>query len=117
SQLKAGTVKLHGDVSSQFFSALLMIAPVIGDVTIKVEGNQISKSYIDITISMMKEWGVEVENHEYQRYIIKAGQEYSMKEYIIEGDFSAAGYFFAIGALTKSTITLKNMNAESVQGD
>ncbi len=117
SQLKAGTVKLHGDVSSQFFSALLMIAPVIGDLTIEVEGNQISKSYIDITISMMKEWGVEVENHEYQRYVIKGGQSYTMKEYSIEGDFSAAGYFFAIGALTKSTITLKNMNAESVQGD
>lgn len=117
-KLTNGTIRLNGDVSSQFFSALLMIAPVIGDVTIEVEGNQISKSYIDITISMMKEWGVTVENQNYQKYVIKGNnQSYAMKEYVIEGDFSAAGYFFAIGALTQSTITLQNMNAESVQGD
>ncbi len=117
SKLHAGTVTLHGDISSQFFSALLMIAPVIGDLTIAVEGNQISKSYIDITLSMMKEWGVNVENQHYQKYLIKGNQSYEMKEYVIEGDFSAAGYFFAIAALTKSTITLQNMNADSVQGD
>ncbi|CAN5173661.1 hypothetical protein BH09PAT2_BH09PAT2_00740 [soil metagenome] len=108
---------LHGDVSSQYFSALLMIAPVAGGLTIDVEGNQISKSYIDMTIGMMQEWGVIVKNLDYNRYIVAPGQSYKMKEYIVEGDYSGAGYFFAIAALTGSTLTLQNLNSHSSQGD
>lgn len=116
-KLSSGTLKLNGTISSQFLSAILMISPIIEEMVIEIQGSQISKSYIDITLSMMKDWGVTVENQDYKKYIIKSNQSYSKKEYIIEGDFSAAGYFFAIGALTKSTITLKNMNANTVQGD
>ena len=111
------TTRLHGDVSSQYFSALLMIAPTVGGITIEVEGNQISKSYIDMTIEMMKEWGVEVENDKYKQYIVRQGQLYKMKEYIVEGDYSGAGYFFAIAALNKATFTLQNLNPYSAQGD
>lgn len=111
------TTKLHGDVSSQYFSALLMIAPYVNGLTIEVEGNQISKSYIDMTTEMMKEWGIEVENKSYKKYIVRPDQSYVMKEYIVEGDYSGAGYFFAIAALNKTIFTLQNLNPNSAQGD
>ncbi len=109
-------VRMHGDVSSQYFTALLMIAPVIGGITIEVDGNQISKSYIDITLKMMQEWGVTVRNNDYKSYVVPAGQ-YRMQEYIVEGDYSAAGYFAGIAALIGMTITLKNLRQDSTQGD
>ncbi len=109
-------VTMDGGVSSQYFTALLLIAPVIGGLTIDVKGSQISKSYIDITIDMMREWGIEVINESYKRYIVPAG-EYNMKEYTVEGDYSAAGYFAGIAALTGSTVTLENLNRNSKQGD
>ena len=108
---------LDGDVSSQYFSALLMIAPVIGGLTIHVSGNQISKSYIDMTIGMMHEWGVNVKNDQYKTYTIEAGQKYNISEYVVEGDYSGAGYFFAIAALTRITLKLENLNPNSDQGD
>lgn len=117
SDLKPGAAKLNGDISSQYFTALMMIAPKIGDVSIEVIGNQISKSYIDMTIDTMKQFGVGVVNDHYQRYTIAGGQTYNLDEYTVEGDFSGAGYFFAIAALTKSTITLNNLNPSSKQGD
>lgn len=111
------STSLHGDVSSQYFSALLMIAPAVGGLTIHVEGNQISKSYIDMTIDMMKEWGVRVINNDYKQYVIPQNETYQMHEYIVEGDYSGAGYFFAIAALSKSKLTLHNLNPQSAQGD
>jgi len=116
-KLQNGEVYLSGEVSSQFISALLMVAPVTHGLTINVKGNQISKSYIDITISMMRDWGVKVENHDYKKYYVSANQKYKMKSYVIEGDYSAAGYFAAIAALTGSRITIRNLNTKSVQGD
>jgi 3-phosphoshikimate 1-carboxyvinyltransferase len=118
STLSNTITKLNGDVSSQYFSALFMIAPLLQqDVIIEVQGNQISKSYIDMTIDMLKDWDVNVVNENYQTYRIPAHQKYKMTEYIVEGDYSGAGYFFAIAALTQSTITLKNLNPNSKQGD
>ena len=110
------SLRINGNVSSQYFTALLMIAPVVGGLTIEVEGNQISKPYIDITLEMMKKWGVSVQNNEYASYVVPEGQ-YRMDEYIVEGDYSAAGYFAGIAALTGSTITLENLNPNSTQGD
>ena len=116
-KLQNGEVYLSGEVSSQFISALLMISPIVDGVTIQVDGDQISKSYIDITIAMMSDWGVKVENYDYKKYVIPSNQKYIMKNYVIEGDYSAAGYFAAIAALTKSKIRIKNLNPHSVQGD
>lgn len=117
SKLKPGITKMKGDISSQYFSAILMIAPLIGNITIVVLGKQISKPYIDMTIDTMKQFGVKIINQKYKKYIIKKGQKYSTKEYTVEGDFSSAGYFFAIAALTKSTLKLKNLNHKSKQAD
>jgi len=117
SKLLTKQIQMKGDVSSQFFSALFMIAPVIGGLTIHVDGIQISKPYIDMTIDSLKQFGIIVENNNYQTYHIPAGQKYTCETYTVEGDFSSAGYFFAIAALTKSTITLKNLNPDSKQAD
>lgn len=116
-KLTKNATQLHGDISSQYFSALLMVAPLMNGITINVEGNQISKSYIDMTIDMMNDWGVKVMNENYQKYSVAPDQQYAMKEYVVEGDYSGAGYFFAIAALTKSTLTLRNLNPNSKQGD
>src|SRR3990167_10190254 len=115
--LPHGDILIDGRVSSQFLSALLMIAPKIGGVSINVLGDQISKSYIDVTISMMRDWGVKVENYDYKKYVIPSNQKYKMNKYVIEGDYSAAGYFAAIATLTKSKIIIKNLNPNSAQGD
>jgi 3-phosphoshikimate 1-carboxyvinyltransferase len=99
STLSGKSVRLKGDVSSQFCSALLLISPYISKgFTIHTTGPLLSKPYIDMTVHCMREWG-------------------DSKEYSIEGDFSSAGYFFAIAALTKSTITVENLNPTSFQAD
>lgn len=113
--LKEGTVKIKGGISSQFFSALLMVAPLVG-IRIKVLGEQISKPYIDMTIDTMEKFGVNVVNKNYNEYIIDR-QSYKPVTYLIEGDYSSAGYFFAIAALTKSKIIVKSLNPDSKQAD
>lgn len=109
-------VTIDATVSSQFISALLLIAPLLNGLTIHLIGEPISKAYIDMTISMMKEWGVHVVKTA-DGYEVASGQHYQKKQYVIEGDFSSAGYFFAIAALTQSTITFRNLNPNSAQAD
>lgn len=116
-KLHPGTVRMNGGVSSQYFSAILMIIPQVGDVTIEVIGEQISKPYIDMTIDSMSRFGVAAANYKYERYQVLAGQVYQGTEYSVEGDVSSASYFAAIAVLTKSKITLTNMNPQSVQAD
>lgn len=116
-KLTTNKTLLHGDISSQFFSSLMMIAPVMGGLEIDVIGKQISRPYIDMTIDLMNYFGVEVKNEDYKKYIIEPGQEYLKRDYEVEGDYSSAGYFLAIAALKKSTLTLKNLNKNSKQAD
>lgn len=117
SNLNPGTIKITGYISSQYISAILMIAPLVGDLTIEVTGEQISKPYIDMTIDIMKHFGVTVENENYGKYVIPGNQKYGIKKYLVEGDLSSAAYFLAIAALTKSTLTLRNINPDSKQAD
>lgn len=115
-KLNPGTIKIQGSISSQYISALLMIAPLIGGIKIEILGKQISTPYIDMTIDAMEKFGVKIINKEYKAYSI-APQKYIAKQYLVEGDLSSAGYFLAIAVLTKSTITLKNINPNSKQAD
>jgi len=115
--LKSGTVILDGSESSQYLSALLMIAPLVGDLSIEVTGGLISKPYADMTIEAMKEFGVRAVNDNYEKYGVDGGQSYTCSQYDVEGDVSSASYFFAVAALTGSTLTLENMNPESLQAD
>lgn len=117
SKLHSGNIKTKGSTSSQYLSAILMIAPLVGNISIQVTGNQTSKPYIDMTIDIMKYFGVKILNENYRKYTISAGQKYSAKKYLVEGDLSSAGYFAAIAVLTKSTITLKNINPKTKQAD
>lgn len=116
-KLTSNYTRLHGDISSQFFSALLMIAPVIGRLEIDVMGNQISKPYIDMTIDLMEYFGVKVINENYNKYIVEPGQKYLKRDYIVEADYSSAGYFLAIAALKKAELKLKNLTPNSKQAD
>lgn len=118
SKLRGGTCKIKGNKSSQYFSALLMIAPYASkNVTIKVIGNLTSKPYINQTIETMKNFGVNVRNKNYKEFKIKANQTYKSCTYEIEPDASSATYFGAIAALTQSEITIENLNPKSTQAD
>lgn len=117
SNLNSGVTKLAGDISSQYFSALLIISPLINGLTIEVIGNQISKPYIEMTIDMMKLFGVHVENENFKKYQVSPNQRYAISAYTVEGDFSSAGYFFALATLTGSELILKNLNPYSKQAD
>ena len=110
-------ISIKGDVSSQYFTSLMMVAPLMKNgLIINVIGEQISKSYIDITIDIMKSFGVSVINNNYKQYIVKHSQ-YQPIEYNIEGDWSSASYFICISALTGKIVKISNLNFNSVQGD
>lgn len=117
--LNGGEVSIKGNISSQFLTALLMAAPLAKeDLTIVVDGELVSKPYIDITLHSMKLFGVEVINDNYQRFIIKAGQTYqSPGEVMVEGDASSASYFLAAAAIAGGTIRVYGVGSDSVQGD
>ncbi|NVK41770.1 MAG: 3-phosphoshikimate 1-carboxyvinyltransferase [Oceanospirillaceae bacterium] len=117
--LNGGTVGIRGNISSQFLTALLMAAPLAqGDLQIDVEGELVSKPYIDITLHTMRSFGVEVENDNYQRFIVRGGQRYrSPGEIMVEGDASSASYFLAAAAIAGGTVRVYGVGADSVQGD
>ena len=116
--LPGGDCRLRGDVSSQFLTALLQVAPyAYRNVRIEIVGDLISRPYIDITQSVMRSFGVEMQNENYQRLSVKAGQRYVGREYIVEADASNASYFLAAAAVTGGTVTLTNLGSQSIQGD
>ncbi len=111
-------VEISGKVSSQFISALLMIAPRLAQgLEINVIGDQVSKSYIDITINIMNHFGVYVKNDNYKKYVIKCQEYQAISEYNIEGDWSSASYFLALAGLINKEIKVNNIRQDSVQGD
>jgi 3-phosphoshikimate 1-carboxyvinyltransferase len=116
--LPGGETRMAGDTSSQYFTALLMVAPVTDQgMTITVEGDLVSKPYLDMTIATMRDFGVEVAHENYTRFMVPGGQRYGARTYPIEPDASAASYFFALAAVTGGTIRVHNLGSQSVQGD
>ena len=117
-KLAKGKVKIGGNVSSQFISALLLVAPILGQgLEIEVEGDLVSKSYVDMTIAGMADFGVKVENEDYKYLRVAQGQSYESREYVIEGDASGASYFFASAAISQGSVKVYNLSLESLQGD
>ncbi|WP_426720887.1 MULTISPECIES: 3-phosphoshikimate 1-carboxyvinyltransferase [unclassified Enterobacter cloacae complex] len=114
-----GNVEVDGSVSSQFLTALLMTAPLAPNNTvISIKGDLVSKPYIDITLHLMKTFGVEVENQTYQRFVVRGAQQYqSPGNYLVEGDASSASYFLAAGAIKGGTVKVTGIGRNSVQGD
>ncbi len=116
--LKGGLVSLAGNTSSQYFSALLMVGPVTRDgLTIRVEGELVSKPYLDITADAMRAFGATMVNNDYRSFQVKGGQRYQGVEYQVEPDASAASYFFALAAVTGGRIRVRNLGSDSAQGD
>jgi 3-phosphoshikimate 1-carboxyvinyltransferase len=117
--LKGGEVEIDGAISSQFLTALLMASPMAEeDMTIKIKGELVSKPYIDITLDIMKSFGVEVENIDYQIFKIKAGQIYeAVENFMVEGDASSASYFLAAAAIKGGIVKVTGIGKNSVQGD
>ncbi|MBE1288325.1 MAG: 3-phosphoshikimate 1-carboxyvinyltransferase [Alteromonadaceae bacterium] len=118
-RLKGGDMSVDGSVSSQFLTALLMAAPLLTtDSTIAIKGELVSKPYIDITLDIMKKFGVEVSHNQYQVFTIKGNQSYiSPGEYMVEGDASSASYFLAAGAIKGGSVTVTGVGSDSIQGD
>ncbi|PSN09676.1 3-phosphoshikimate 1-carboxyvinyltransferase [Siccibacter turicensis] len=114
-----GEVEVDGSVSSQFLTALLMTAPLAEqDTHIVIKGDLVSKPYIDITLHLMNTFGVNVENENYQRFVVRGGQQYqSPGQYLVEGDASSASYFLAAAAIKGGTVKVTGIGRNSVQGD
>ncbi|KHT24666.1 3-phosphoshikimate 1-carboxyvinyltransferase [Pectobacterium brasiliense] len=114
-----GEISVDGSVSSQFLTALLMTAPLAAqDTQISIQGDLVSKPYIDITLHMMKAFGIEVRNENYQRFFVTGRQQYrSPGDYLVEGDASSASYFLAAAAIKGGVVRVTGVGRNSVQGD
>ena len=117
--LAGGEVSIDGSISSQFLTALLMAAPMAqNDMTITIEGELVSKPYIDITLDIMHTFGVEVENENYARFRVKSGQRYhAVDSFMVEGDASSASYFLAAAAIKGGRVKVTGIGKKSIQGD
>ncbi len=111
-------IKIRGDVSSQFLTALLMALPLSKQqASIDVVGELISKPYIEITLNLMAKFGVQVERDGWQRFSIAANSVYTSPGHIcVEGDASSASYFLAAGVIAGS-VTVDGIGQHSIQGD
>lgn len=118
SGLAGGTTHIAGNISSQFLSALLMAAPYARKpVIIETTTELNSKPYVDMTLGMMADFGVEVLRLGYARFEITPARYEICPDYPIESDASAASYFFAVPAICGGTVKVDNINRESKQGD
>jgi len=117
--LSGGKVEIEGAISSQFLTALLFASPMAKeDMTISILGELVSKPYIDITLHIMKTFGVDVENDNYETFQIKGGQTYkAVDHYMVEGDASSASYFLAAAAIKGGTVKVTGIGKKSIQGD
>lgn len=115
--LKPGQFNIRGDISSQFITGLLYALPLLnGDSVINITTNLESKGYVDLTLDMLKKFGIVIENVDYKSFIIKGNQSYKPADYTIEGDFSQSAFFLVADTLG-ADITLHAMNKDSHQGD
>lgn len=115
-KLRGGRYVIPGNISSQFISGLLMALPLLqADSVIEVTGGIQSKGYIDITVSVLKHFGVEI-TEDKNCYYIKGGQSFKPCNYFCEGDWSQAAFFLAMG-VTAGKVKLNGLNLTSIQGD
>jgi 3-phosphoshikimate 1-carboxyvinyltransferase len=117
--LPGGTAKIRGNISSQYLSGLLMAAPrARSPVEVIIEGPLVSQPYVQMTLEVMKSFGVHVETAQgLQQFQIVAPQQYRAREYAIEPDASAASYFWAAAAICGGEVTVEGLTANSLQGD
>ncbi|HNA30739.1 MAG TPA: 3-phosphoshikimate 1-carboxyvinyltransferase, partial [Thiobacillaceae bacterium] len=113
-----GEIAVKGNVSSQFLTGLLLAAPLLGRaVSIRVVGELISKPYVEITLNLMKRYGIEVGREGWERFTVPAGTYASPGEILVEGDASSASYFLAAGAVGHGPVRVQGVGRNSIQGD
>ena len=117
-------IPVRGDVSSQFLSALLLALPLVSDaqdIVIEVQGELISKPYVDITLKLLARFGIEVVHDQWRRFVVPRGSRYrSPGEIHVEGDASSASYFIALGAIAAhggAPLRIEGVGSQSIQGD
>ena len=116
-RLKPDRFHVRGDVSSQFITGLMFALPLLNeDSEIIMETPLESKGYVDLTIDVLKNFGVHVENNNYTSFYIKGNQKYTPTTFNVEGDFSQAAFWLAGGVLSGS-VACKGLNMNSLQGD
>ena len=115
-ELKSGVFNLRGDVSSQFLTGLCFALPLLKRKSeIHIEKEPQSLPYIDITLKVLKDFGIEIENQNYKTFTIKGNQEYKCKEYTCEGDWSTGAFWYFLSQ--KYDIKINNLNLNSLQPD
>jgi 3-phosphoshikimate 1-carboxyvinyltransferase len=118
SGLPGGKTSIAGDISSQFLSALLMVAPYAqSPIEIELTTDLNSKPYVDMTIAIMQDFGVEIKRNGYSQFTVSPSHFSPFTSYPIESDASAASYFFAAPAICGGTVKVENISRKSVQGD
>jgi 3-phosphoshikimate 1-carboxyvinyltransferase len=116
-------IRVRGDVSSQFLTALLLALPLVSDngaITIDVEGELISKPYVEITLALLARFGISIERDGWQRFTVPATSAYRSPGGVhVEGDASSASYFIALGAIAamKKPVRIEGVGHDSIQGD
>ncbi len=117
--IRGGKITISGRYSSQFVSSLLLISPCTEKgLELYVEGDVVSKPYIDITLDVMKRFGISFERKEYHFFKIRGKQTYKPVHFLVEGDVSSASYFWAAAAITKKRIITQNIFPfDTFQGD
>jgi 3-phosphoshikimate 1-carboxyvinyltransferase len=116
--LSGGEVRVSGTVSSQFLSALLMASPAAsGPVRLSVAGELVSKPFVDMTLAVMRDFGVRWSREGYARFEVPAPAAYRARRYAVEPDASSASYFLAAAAATGGRVTVEGLARDSAQGD
>ena len=116
-ELKPDLYRIPGNISSQFITGLLFALPLLSfDSIIEITTPLESKGYIDLTLQVLKLYGIEIVNHEYKQFIVRGRQEYKARDYRVESDFSQAAFYLVAGALGND-VTLLDLNLDSLQGD
>ena len=117
-KLSLEKIRVRGDVSSQFLTALLMALPLSGKpARIEVQGELISKPYVEITLNVMQRFGIEVKRTGWRYFDVPAGTYRSPGKMFVEGDASSASYFLAAGAIGGGPVRVEGVGRDSIQGD
>ncbi|MDM8533849.1 3-phosphoshikimate 1-carboxyvinyltransferase [Clostridiaceae bacterium HSG29] len=118
-ELKAGKYEIDGDISSQFITGLMYVLPLLNDDSEIIINKKLeSKSYVDLTIDVLKKFNIEIENenNEYRKFKIKGNQKYTKRNYKVEGDYSQAA-FWITASLIGNDVLIKGLDENSIQGD
>jgi len=116
--IRGGEARIHGGKTSQYFSSLAISAACADEaVALACLDEMTERPYLDITLQMMRLFGVDATNNAYQRIAIPAGQKYAARDMRVEGDYSSASFFFLAAAVCKSRVTVTGLNPDTRQGD